>query len=229
VEYLQVLWLTVQLADPTSSSAPDPIHLKYALNCDTERNLAKQHEARAQGKPGRGDRDTEEGRNTGEIATEESGSVDENGGRRGRLAAALEPILLSSGPESRGKVGSFRRSHGTIKITWGKKNPSRDCREKLRSGQRDGEDRGAETSLRTSQLTARMGERAVFSGKDICLGPSGDGLLMAGIHPQHTVVPRALSFVQLCFFECAQKRSQNGWISCIGTNLFFSIFLVFDF
>jgi hypothetical protein len=60
-------------------------------------------------------------------------------------------------------------------------------------GQRDAESRGAETSFGISQLISRMGGREVFSRKYICLGPSGDGLLMAGIHRQLTIVARALS------------------------------------
>jgi hypothetical protein len=42
-----------------------------------------------------------------------------------------------------------------------------------------------------------MGERAVFSAKDILFDASGDGLLIARIHPQYTIVAPALSLVEL--------------------------------
>jgi hypothetical protein len=116
-----------------------------------------------------GDWDAAGGSNTGRIAREEGKSVDENRGQRGQLAAALEPVLSSRGRGSTGEVGSFGRSDEIIKITWGRRNASRECRKELKSGQRDGEGRGAETSFGTSQLIARMGERAASLEKRFVL------------------------------------------------------------
>jgi hypothetical protein len=64
-----------------------------------------------------------------------------------------------------------------------------------------------------------MGERAVFSGKDIRLGPSGDGLLMAGIHPHHIIVARALSLVELSIFQM-RSETLSKWVDLTYGNQF---------